>query len=56
MPSCEKTEVSILKPDSQVLLLFDSKLHYRPGILQLPLCSYPTSGPFPMPETLLILL
>lgn len=36
MPSHEKTEVSVLKPDSQVLLWFDSKLYFQPSILQLP--------------------
>lgn len=57
MPSHEKrNEVSVLKPDSQVLLWAASKLHFQPDILQLSLCLYPTSGPFLVPKKLFILL
>lgn len=57
MPSHEKrNEVSVLKPDSQVLLWAASKLLFQPDTLQLSLCLYPTSGPFLVPKKLFILL
>ena len=44
-------EISILKPDTQVLFWFDYKLHLQPDIIQLCLCIYLASRPLAVPKT-----